>query len=147
MRLIGMRIARIGAALLAVAAGIALIGWHHSSGGGPAPATPVTLVPVDGVVETQGGPPLANPGPDLHPIRSAQVLVSGIAVSGRRVHRRMIADRRGRFSLSLLPGSYRFTAVLYQGAIPLSQEPHTSVRIRVGQTTRPLPVSIIEPVF
>jgi hypothetical protein len=146
MRLIGMRMTRIGAAVLAVAAAVAFIAWHHSSDG-PATATRATVVPVTGLVETQGGPALANPGPDLHPIRSARVLVSGVTLSGRRVHRRMSADRRGRFTLSLLPGTYRFTAVLYQGAIPLSQEPHTSVRIRVGQTIRPLPVSIIEPVL
>jgi hypothetical protein len=138
-----MRMTGIGAAVLAVAAAIALIGWHHSSG---SRATPTAVVPVAGIVETQGGPPLANPGPDLHPIRSARVLVSGFTLSGRRVHRRMSADRRGRFSLGLLPGNYRFTAVLYQRSIPLSQEPHTSVHVRRGQTLLPLTVSIIEPV-
>jgi hypothetical protein len=102
---------------------------------------------VAGVVETQGGPAVPNPGSDFHPIRSAQVLVSGVTLSGRRVHRRMSADRRGRFSLRLVPGSYRFTAVLYLGSIPLSQEPHANVRGRTGQTTRPLPVRIVEPVF
>jgi hypothetical protein len=146
MRLIRMRMARIGVPLLAVAAGIALIGWHHSSGG-PATARRTTVIPVDGVVETQGGATVVNPGgPDLHPIRSAQVLVSGVNLSGRRLHRRMSADRRGRFTLRLPPGNYRFTAVLYQGAIPLSQEPHTSVHVPRGQTLLPLTVSIIEPV-
>jgi hypothetical protein len=91
-----MRIARIGAAALAVAAAIGLIGWHHSSGS-PATTTRAAVVPVAGVVETQGGPPVPNPGSDLHPIRSAQVLVSGLTLSGRRVHRRMSADRHGRF--------------------------------------------------
>ena len=86
-----MRIAGIGAAVLAVAAAIALIGWHHLSES-PTPASRATVVPVDGIV------------------------------------------------------GHRFTAVLYQGVIPLSQEPHTSVRIRVGQTARPLRVHIIEPV-
>jgi hypothetical protein len=146
MRLIDMRRTRILAAGIAIAALIAAIGWHHSSNG-PAKSARAGPVPVAGIVETQGGPPLANPGPDLHPIRSARVLVSGVTLSGRRVHRRMSADRRGRFSLSLLPGNYRFTAVLYQGAIPLSQEPHTSVHVRRGQTLLPLPVSIIEPVL
>jgi hypothetical protein len=142
-----MRMARIGVALLAVAAGIALIGWHHSSGG-PATARRATLIPVAGVVEMQGGATVVNSGgPDLHPIRSAQVLVSGVTLSGRRLHRQMSADRRGRFTLRLLPGDYRFTAVLFQGAVPFSQEPHTIVHVRRGQTLLPLTVSIIEPVI
>jgi hypothetical protein len=140
-----MRIAGIGAAGIAIAVVIAAIAWHHSSTG-PGTSARTGLVPIAGLVETQGGATVVNPGPDLHPIRSAQVLVSGVTLSGRRVHRRMSADRRGRFTLRLLPGNYRFTAVLYQGAIPLSQEPHASIHVRRGQLL-PLTVSIIEPVI
>jgi hypothetical protein len=142
-----MRIARVPAAVAVIVAIAGLVAWHHSSGGGPAKSAGAGLVPIAGVVETQGGPLVVNPGSDLHPIRSAQVLVSGFTLSGRRVHRLMSADHRGRFTLGLLPGSYRFTAVLYQGAIPLSQEPHTNVQVPRGQTPLTLTVSIIEPVI
>jgi hypothetical protein len=141
-----MRIARTAALVVALAAIVGIIAWYHSSSG-PANSARTGLVPIAGVVETQGGPLVVNPGSDLHPIRSAPVLLSGVTLAGRRVHRQMRADRRGRFSLSLLPGNYRFTAVLYQGAIPLSQEPHASVHVRRGQTPLPLTVSIIEPVI
>jgi hypothetical protein len=141
-----MRIARTTAAVVVLATFAGLISWHHSSSG-PAKSARAGLIPITGVVETRGGATVVNPGGlDLHPIRSAQVLVSGITLSGRRVRRLMSADHHGRFTLSLVPGNYRFTAVLYQGAIPLAQEPHASVHVRRVQTRVPLRVSIIEPV-
>jgi hypothetical protein len=46
----------------------------------PNPADPATVVPVDGIVETQGGPPVPDSGTDLHPVRSAQVLVAPVRI-------------------------------------------------------------------
>jgi hypothetical protein len=141
-----MRFARTAAAVVVIAAIAGLISWHHSPRS-PAKSARAGLIPIAGVVETRGGATVVNPGGlDVHPIRSAQVLVSGITLSGRRVRRLMSADHRGRFTLGLLPGNYRFTAVLYQGAIPLSQEPHASVHVGRWHTLLPLRVSIIEPV-
>lgn len=61
------------------------------------------------------------------------MLVRGVTGSGRRVVRRFTAGRDGRFTLVRPPGAYTFTAVVYQGAIPLSQEPHQTARVRPGQ--------------
>lgn len=72
------------------------------------------------------------------------MLVTGITTSGTRVVRRFTADRHGHFKLTLPPGRYTFTAVIYQGAIPLAQEPHATVRIGPGQQPR---IRIVEPVI
>ncbi len=61
------------------------------------------------------------------------MLVRGVTDSGRRIVRRFAAGRDGRFALVLPPGTYTFTAVLYQAAIPLSHEPHATARVRPGR--------------
>jgi hypothetical protein len=98
---------------------------------------------VTGEVVVEGGAELLNSAGGRHPIRSAPVLVVGITTSGKRVVRRFAADRQGRFGLTLPPGRYTFTAVLYQGSIPLAQEPHATIRVPSRNQRR---VEIVEQV-
>jgi hypothetical protein len=98
---------------------------------------------VTGDVVVEGGPLMLNSAGDIHPIRSAPVLVRGITTSGTRVLRRFAADRQGRFGVTLPPGRYTFTAVLYQGSIPLAQEPHATIRVPSRNQRR---VEIVEQV-
>ena len=67
----------------------------------------------------------------------------GVTVSGRRLQRRLRADRHGRFRLNLPPGSYMFIAILDQESKSIADQPSTTLAVRVGQTSRPLPVQII----
>ncbi len=94
--------------------------------------TSATAVAITGDVVVSGGATFSTAASPSHPIRSAPLLVRGLTGSGRRLVRHFAAGRDGRFALVLPPGTYTFTAVLYQGAIPLSQEPHATVRIRPG---------------
>jgi hypothetical protein len=134
-------LAVLAVALLVGLAGFAWLGWRstvptfHPAAG--------NLVPVTGQVMVEGGPAVPSSASDIHPITSAPVLVIGVTTTGKRVLRRFAADRQGRFGLTLPPGRYTFTAVLYQGSIPLAQEPHATVRIRPGRQPR---VEIVEQV-
>ena len=100
----------------------------------PAPSgASATAVAITGDVVVSGGATVVRSAAPTHPIRSAPMLVRGVTGSGRRVVRRFTAGRDGRFTLVRPPGTYTFTAVVYQGAIPLSQEPHQTARVRPGQ--------------
>jgi hypothetical protein len=140
-----MRMARALAVLLVAAAVIGVVGWHQSSGS-PAKPGRAGVVPIAGAVfmDDGGGIPPATSDSGRRPIRSVPVLVRGVTVSGRRLQRRLRADRHGRFRLNLPPGSYTFTAVLDQGSTSIADQPNTTVRVRVTQTGRPLPVRIID---
>jgi hypothetical protein len=125
--------------LLAGLAGFAWIGWRST-----APTTQLVganVGRVTGEVVVEGGAAVSNPASDIQPIRSAPVLVRGITTSGKRVLRRFPADRQGRFGVTLPPGRYTFTAVLYQGSIPLAQEPHATIRVPSRKQRR---VEIVE---
>jgi hypothetical protein len=114
---------------LALAGGVAWFGWRST-----VPTSRVAglaVVPITGAVVTEGGTQIQGAG--SRPIRSAPMLVAGVTTSGRRIVRRFTADRQGHFQLKLPPGRYTFTAVIYQGAIPLAQEPHATAHIRPGQ--------------
>jgi hypothetical protein len=132
--------------VVALAGGIAWFGWRssvpasHLAGG-------ANVVAITGDVLVEGGPvtEVGENRLDLHTMRSVPVLVTGTTGSGRRVVRRFSADRQGHFNLRLPPGRYTFTAVLYQGGIPLTQEPHATVHIRPGQQ-QPR-IRIVEPVI
>jgi hypothetical protein len=103
-------------------------------------------VPIAGavLVSEGGGIPSATSDSGIHAIRSpVPVLVRGVTVSGRRLQRRLRADRHGRFRLNLPPGSYTFTAVIDRASTSVADQPNTTVRARVGQTGRPLPVWIV----
>jgi hypothetical protein len=78
-----------------------------------APANAVPMLRGD--VVTEGGPPVLGGGSDIHPIRWAPLLVTGLTAAGKRLVRRLAADRQGRFELALPPGRYTVTAVIYQG--------------------------------
>jgi hypothetical protein len=130
--------------------GLVWLGWRSTV---PTPhLVGANVVPITGNVVVEGGPEVVVEGgsgvpssaADVHPIRSASVLVRGITTSGKRVLRRFAADRQGRFGLTLPPGRYTFTAVLYQGSIPLAQEPHSTFHVRRGRQSR---VEIVEQVF
>jgi hypothetical protein len=142
-----MRMARALAAVLAAAAVIGVVGWHHRSADTPK-ANGAAEVPIAGAVllsEVGGGIPSATSSDaGLLPISSVPVLVRGVTVSGRRLQRRLRADRHGRFRLNLPPGSYTFTAILDQGSTSVADRPNITVRVRVGQTGRPMPVRIID---
>ncbi len=131
--------------VVALAGGVAWFGWRST-----VPASRVAgganLVAITGEALVEGGPlnVVGSNRLDLHAMRSVPVLVTGITGQGQRVVRRFSADRQGRFTLTLPPGRYTFTAVLYQGGIPLTQEPHTTVHIRPGQQPR---IRIVEPVL
>lgn len=105
-------------------------------------------MPISGAVvlnEVGGGIPSgtsSNSG--LLPIRSVPVLVRGVTVSGRRLQRRLRADRQGRFRLNLPPGTYTFTAILDQASTSIADQPNTTIAVRVGQTGRPLSVWIVD---
>jgi hypothetical protein len=104
-------------------------------------------VPIAGavLVSEGGGIPSATSDSGVHPIRSpVPVLVRGVTVSGRRLQPRIRADRHGRFRLNLPPGSYTFTAILGRASTSVADQPNTAVRVRVGQTGRPLPVWIAD---
>jgi len=127
--------------LLVGLAGLAWLGWRST---GPTPhRVGANVARVTGEVLVEGGPAVSNSASDMHPIRSAPVLVRGSTTSGKRVLRRFPADRQGRFGVTLPPGRYTFTAVIYQGSIPLAQEPHATVHLRSGDHTR---VEIVEQV-
>lgn len=113
--------------------GLAWFGWHSTKPAAPRGDGPTAVAIVTGDVLVEGGLPQAPGGSDIHPIRSAPMLVAGFTPSGRRVARRFTADREGHFDLKLLPGRYTVTAVLYQGSIPLAQEPHATVHVWAGQ--------------
>ncbi|HEY8858473.1 MAG TPA: hypothetical protein VIM27_03400 [Gaiellales bacterium] len=139
-----MRIARRAALVVALAAIVGLIVWHDSSGS-PAKPGRAAVVPIAGAVlmDAGSGIPSATSDSSLDPIRSAPVLVRGVTVSGRRLQRRLRADRHGRFRLNLPPGSYMFIAILDQESKSIADQPSTTLAVRVGQTSRPLPVQII----
>ena len=118
--------------VLAVGGGLAWFGWNSTKPGAPRVASPAASAIVTGDVAVEGGATQLS-GSDIQPIRSAPMLVTGFTTPGRRVARRFTADRRGHFTLKLPPGRYTVTAVLYQGSIPLGQEPHTTVHVRAGQ--------------
>jgi hypothetical protein len=138
--------ARTLAAVLAAAAVIGVVGWHHWSANTPK-ATRAAEVPIAGavLVSEGGGIPSATSGSGVRPIVSpVPVLVRGVTVSGRRLQRRLRADRHGRFRLNLPPGSYTFTAILDRASTSVADQPNTTVRVRVGQTGRPRPVWIAD---
>ena len=83
------------------------------------------------------------PTPASSPSGPVPVLVRGVTVSGRRLQRRLRADRQGRFRLNLPPGTYTFTAILDQASTSIADQPNTTIAVRVGQTSRPLSVWII----
>jgi hypothetical protein len=121
--------------------GLAWLGWRST-----VPTSHLVganVVPITGEVVVVGGPAVSNSAAGIHPIRSAPILVRGSTTSGKRVLRRFAADRQGRFGLTLPPGRYTFTAVLYQGSIPLAQEPHAAIHVRLGNQPR---VEIVEQV-
>jgi hypothetical protein len=127
--------------LLAAAAGALWL----TSRSVPAPSrASATAVAITGDVAFSGGATFSTSASQAQPIRSAPMLVRGVTDSGRRIVRRFSAGRDGRFALVLAPGTYTFTAVLYQGAIPLSHEPHTRARVRRGQHP---PIHITETVI
>ena len=130
--------------MVALAAIVGLIVWHDSSGS-PAKPGRAAVVPIAGAVlmDAGSGIPSATSDSSLDPIRSAPVLVRGVTVSGRRLQRRLRADRHGRFRLNLPPGSYMFIAILDQESKSIADQPSTTLAVRVGQTSRPLPVQII----
>jgi hypothetical protein len=130
------------ALVLVLAGGLAWLGLRSPA---PAPhASRTDAVPITGVVVTEGGTEVPKGGSDIHPIRSAPLLVAGVTATGKRLVRRFSADRHGRFAVRLPPGRYTFTAVIYQGSIPLGREPHATVRIRAGAHPR---IRILEHVF
>jgi hypothetical protein len=118
------------AGVLAAAAGALwlTLRWVPAQSGASA-----TAVAITGDVVVSGGAAVVSSAAPTDPIRSAPMLVRGVTASGRHLVRRFSADHDGRFVLVLPPGTYTFTAVLYQGAIPLSQEPHQTARVRPGQ--------------
>jgi hypothetical protein len=124
-----------GAAALALA--VALAGgaaWFGSQLTTPAPhVASARGVPVRGHVFSEGGPPVLGGGPDIHPIMSAPILVTGFTTSGMRLVRRLAADRHGRFELALPPGRYTFAAAIYEGSI---KDLHATVRVRAGHQPR-----------
>jgi hypothetical protein len=132
------------AVAVAIAAIVALIGWHHSSGSLGKPRR-AAVVPIAGAVfmVNAGGIPSATAGPGGRPISSVPVLVRGATVSGRRLQRRLRANRHGRFRLNLPPGTYTFTAILDRASTSIAEQPNTTIAVRMGQTSRPLPVWII----
>jgi hypothetical protein len=119
--------------VLVLAGGLAWFGWHSTEPTAPRAAGPTAVAVVTGDVVVEGGLTQVSGGSDIQPVRSAPMLVTGFTTSGRRVARRFTADREGHFRLKLLPGRYTVTAVLYQGSIPLAQEPHATVHVRAGQ--------------
>ena len=119
-RLIGMRIAGIGQAHVRVAAAIALIGWHHSSGS-PTPASRARVVAVDGIVETQGGATVGGPGrprPPPHPVGAGARLgrhplgAAGAAADERRSPRPGSRSACCRATTGLPPSSTRAGSAL-----------------------------------
>jgi hypothetical protein len=97
------------------------------------------LIREPGQAEPRGGIPSAYgsaDGSDIHPFGPVPVLVTGVTLSGRRLRLRLIANRHGHFRLTLAPGNYTFTG-------EAADKPSTTVRVRVGRTTRPLRVRII----
>jgi hypothetical protein len=140
-----MRMARALAAALAAAAIVGLIVWQHSSGS-PAKPGGAAVVPIAGSVvmeDAGGGIPSATSDSGRRPIRLARVLVRGVTVSGRRLQRRLRADRNGRFRLNLPPGTYTFAAILDQESKSIADQPNTTLAVRVGKTGRPVHVWII----
>ena len=140
----------LAAAAVAVAA-IAVLGvrvlplGRDTPPGAAAPAAPGAPVAVTGLVAVKGGPPVPHPNSDIHPVRIPVVVrITGTTLAGRRIARTVSTAGRGRFELRIPPGRYRFTAVLYPGSIPLSQEPHAVFRVRPGE---PRAVRILEPVL
>jgi hypothetical protein len=132
-----MRIARTVAVVLVLAAAIGFLGWRHSSGS-PAKPRRAAVVPIAGAVfMEQGGGIPSGDGSGIHSFGPVPVLVTGVTVSGRRLRLRVIANRDGHFKLTLAPGNYTFTG-------EAADKPSTTVRVRVGQTRRPLPVWVID---
>jgi hypothetical protein len=126
----------VAASLVVVLAAAGGATWLGSRSSSTTPAGATTAVPVTGRVVTTGGVTSITGTSPVEPIRSAPMQVRGYTGSGRRIVRRFAAGRDGRFALVLPPGTYTFTAVIYQGAIPLSQEPHETARVRPGQHPR-----------
>ena len=121
------------AVVAAIVVGLAWFGWHSTEHTALRAAGPSAVAVVSGDVVVEGGLTQVAGESDIRPIRSAPMLVTGFTASGGRVARRFTADREGHFHLKLLPGGYTVTAVLYQGAIPLAQEPHATVHVRARQ--------------
>jgi hypothetical protein len=138
------RYLRCVAAVVVIAAIAGLVARHHSSSG-PAKPGGAAVVPIAGAVfmDAGGGIPSATSDSGRSPIGSAPVLVRGVTVSGRRLQRRLRADRHGRFRLNLPPGTYTFTAILDPASTSIADQPNTTVAVRVGKPDRPLPVWII----
>jgi len=126
------RTAAVVTIVLALAGGLAWFGWHSTDPRAPRARGQTANTVVTGDVLVEGGAPRGSDS-DIQPIRSAPMLVTGQTASGRRVARRFWAGRRGHFRLKLPPGTYTVTAVLYQGSIPLAQEPHATVHVRAGK--------------
>jgi len=85
---------------------------------------------VSGTVEIEGGPAVLSStgGTDIHPLRHAQLIITGTTSQGDNLHRTLRTDAQGNFDAILPPGHYTVTALAYGPATrPLSTQPHSRV--------------------
>lgn len=83
-----------------------------------------------GVVVVEGGPLPQPAQSDGRPVDSAPLVVRGRTQSGHVLVRRLTADGRGRFRLTLPPGRYRITAPIFGNV----RGPHRRVVVHAGRT-------------
>jgi hypothetical protein len=123
------------ALLLVVATtAVALIAWEQRQQSQPSAVAPKPAPSVTGSVVIEGGPPVLQGQSDIHPVRSARLVIVGVTMAGARITRHVRADGSGHFALSLPPGVYTITARIFGPANkPLNMQPHERVVVRRGQ--------------